>query len=162
MVSFTKNRAAHHNYQRTNEARDHYSSAESCAACSQASFGGVAGRFDYVGSVMGRSRDGFREHSQENTERLFGAAGYRFNEYLENRFYLTLDHVDRQLPGGLTKQELDDNPQQANPAAVTEDFNKKWNLIRVADKISFRNDGKGDWDRLPPVVSSLFSIKAAH
>lgn len=32
----------------------------------QVTFGSVAGRFDYIGSVMGRSRDGFREHSQEN------------------------------------------------------------------------------------------------
>lgn len=109
---------------------------------SQASFGGVAGRFDYVGSVMGRYRDGFREHSRENTERLFGDVGYRFNEHLENRFYVTLDHVNRQLPGGLTKEELNDDPRQANADAVAEDFNKKWDLVRLADKISYRNDAR--------------------
>jgi iron complex outermembrane recepter protein len=106
----------------------------------QVSFGGVAGRFDYVGSLMGRYRDGFREHSTENTERIFGDAGYKFSEHLENRFYLTLDRVDRQLPGGLTKEELNDDPRQANADAVAEDFNKKWELIRLADKISYRND----------------------
>ena len=31
----------------------------------QISGGGVAGPFDYIGSVMGRYRDGFREHSTE-------------------------------------------------------------------------------------------------
>ena len=108
----------------------------------QVSFGGVADRFDYVGSVMGRYRDGFREHSQENTERLFGDVGYKFSDHLENRFYVTLDRVDRQLPGGLTKQELKDDPQQANADAVAEDFNKKWGLVRLADKISYRNDGR--------------------
>ena len=108
----------------------------------QVSFGGVAGRFDYVGSAMGRSRDGFREHSAENTERLFGNVGYKFSDHLENRFYLTLDRVDRQLPGGLTKQELEDDPRQPNAVAVAEDFNKKWDLIRLADKLSFRNDGR--------------------
>ena len=108
----------------------------------QVSFGGVAGRFDYVGSVMGRSRDGFREHSAENTERLFGNVGYKFGDQVENRFYVTLDRVDRQLPGGLTKQELKDDPRQPNADAVTEDFNKKWDLIRLADKFSFRNDGR--------------------
>jgi len=107
----------------------------------QATFGGVAGRFDYVGSVMGRDRDGFREHSTENTERIFGDVGYKFSDDLENRFYLTLDRVDRQVPGGLTKEELKDNPQQANADAVAEDFNKKWDFVRVADKISYRNDG---------------------
>lgn len=107
----------------------------------QVTFGGVADRFDYVGSVMGRSRDGFREHNRENTERIFDDMGYRFSDYLENRFYLTLDRVDRQLPGGLSKQELNDDPRQANADAVAEDFNKKWNLIRLADKISYRNNG---------------------
>jgi iron complex outermembrane receptor protein len=91
---------------------------------------------------MGRSRDGFRDHSQENTERIFGDVGYRFSDHLENRFYVTLDRVDRQLPGGLTKQELKDDPQQANADAVAEDFNKKWSLVRLADKISYRNDGR--------------------
>jgi iron complex outermembrane receptor protein len=108
----------------------------------QVSFGGVAGRFDYIGSVMGRSREGFREHSQENTERIFADVGYRFSDHLENRFYLTLDRVDRQLPGGLTKEELQDDPRQSSADAVAEDFNKKWSLVRLADKISYRNDGR--------------------
>jgi iron complex outermembrane receptor protein len=107
----------------------------------QVTFGGVAGRFDYVGSVMGRSRDGFREHSTEDTERIFGDVGYKFSDHLENRFYVTLDRVDRQLPGGLTKQELNDNPQQANEDAIAEDFNKRWEFVRLADKISYRNNG---------------------
>jgi iron complex outermembrane receptor protein len=85
----------------------------------QVSFGGVD-LFDYVGSVMARSRDGFREHNRENTERLFGDVGYKFSDHLENRFYVILD---RQLPGGLTRQELNDNPRRANPDAFTEDFN---------------------------------------
>jgi iron complex outermembrane receptor protein len=107
----------------------------------QVTFGGVAGQFDYIGSVMGRYRDGFREHSTENTERIFGDLGYKFSDHLENRFYVTFDHVDRQLPGGLTKQELNDDPQQANADALAEDFNKKWEFVRLADKISYRNNG---------------------
>lgn len=107
----------------------------------QLSFGGVAEGFDYVGSIMGRYRDGFRDHSTENTERIFGDLGSRFSDHVENRFYVTLDRVDRQLPGGLTKQELKSAPQQANADAIAEDFNKKWNLVRLADKISYRNDG---------------------
>jgi len=107
----------------------------------QVTFGGVQGLFDYVGSAMGRYRDGFRDHSTEDTERIFGDLGYRLNEHLENRFYLTLDRTDRQLPGGLTKEQMDANPRQANAEAVTEDFNKKWGFLRLADKVSYRNDG---------------------
>ena len=107
----------------------------------QITFGGVADRVDYIGSIMGRYRDGFREHATENTERIFGDVGYKFSDHLENRFYLTLDHVNRQLPGGLTKQELNDDPEQANAIAVAEDFNKKWEFVRLADKLSYRKDG---------------------
>ena len=88
---------------------------------------------------MGRYRDGFREHSTENTERIFGDVGYQISDHLENRFYLTLDRVDRQLPGGLTKEEMNDNPEQADPIAVAEDFNKNWTFLRLADKLSYRN-----------------------
>jgi iron complex outermembrane receptor protein len=109
------------------------------------SSGGFEGPVDYVASLMGRYREGFRDHSEENTERFFGDIGYRFNDNLENRFYLTLDRVDRQLPGGLTKQEMKDDPQQANSDAIEQDFNKKWDLIRLADKISFR-DANQDFD----------------
>ena len=107
----------------------------------QLTSGGFQGPFDYVASVMGRYRDGFREHSEENTETFFGDVGYKFNENLENRFYLTLDRTDRQLPGGLTKQQLNDDPQQANEDAIEQDFNKKWTFMRLADKISYRKDG---------------------
>ena len=107
----------------------------------QLTSGGVQGPFDYVASAMGRVRDGFREHSQENTERFFGDVGYKFNENLENRFYLTLDRTDRQLPGGLTKQQLNDDPQQANEDAIEQDFNKDWTFMRLADKLSYRNEG---------------------
>lgn len=108
----------------------------------QISGGGFSGPLDYVASLMGRYRDGFRDHSQENTERFFGDLGYRLNDHLENRFYLTFDHVDRQLPGGLTKDEMNDDPRQANPTAVMEDFNKKWDFVRLADKLSYRSEDR--------------------
>ena len=103
--------------------------------------GGVTGPFDYIGSVMGRYRDGFREHSAEDTERFFGDVGYKINEQLENRFYITLDRVQRQVPGGLTKDEMEEDPRQADPAAIAEDFNKRWTLMRLADKLSYKDDG---------------------
>ncbi len=107
----------------------------------QITSGGVSGPFDYVSSLMGRYRDGFRDHSRDNTERFFGTLGYKIDDHLENRFYLTFDHVDRQLPGGLTKDEMNANPEQANEDAVAQDFNKKWEFVRLADKISYRNNG---------------------
>ena len=106
----------------------------------QLTFGGAINNFDYIGTAMGRYRGGFRDHSTEDTERIFGDLGYKISDQLENRFYVTLDRTDRQLPGGLTKEEMNDNPEQADPIAIREDFNKDWTFLRLADKLSFRND----------------------
>ncbi len=107
----------------------------------QASAAGVDGPVDYYASVMSRYRDGYRDHSRENTELFFGDLGYKIDDYLENRVYLTMDHTDRQLPGALTKQEMNQDPTAADPDAVAQDFSKAWTYFRFADKISYVKDG---------------------
>jgi iron complex outermembrane receptor protein len=102
--------------------------------------GAVEGLLDQFGSIGFRERDGFREHSREDTEILFADLGYKFSDQVENRFYLTLDRTNRNLPGGLTKSEMEDAPSQANPLAIAEDWNKEWNYIRLADKLSIRTE----------------------
>ena len=100
--------------------------------------GTVEGPFDEFGAIGFRAREGFREHSRENTEILFANLGYKFSEQVENRFYLTTDRTNRNLPGGLTKSEMENDPTQANPLAVTQDWNKEWIYIRMADKLTVR------------------------
>jgi iron complex outermembrane receptor protein len=107
----------------------------------EASSAGVDGPFDYYVSASGRYRDGFREHSREDTELLFGNFGYKISDNLENRFYLTLDRTDRQLPGGLTQEQMAANPQQDDPNADIFDYKKEWYYLRLADKISYENNG---------------------
>ena len=79
--------------------------------------GAVVGKFDEFGAIGFRERDGFREHSREDTEIFFADLGYKFSDHVENRFYLTLDQTNRNLPGGLTKSQMEDDPSQANPLA---------------------------------------------
>ena len=102
--------------------------------------GAVEGQFDEFGAIGFRAREAFREHSRENTEILFADLGYKFSEQVENRFYLTLDRTDRNLPGGLTKSEMENAPTQANPLATAQDWNKEWSYVRLADKLSIRSD----------------------
>jgi iron complex outermembrane receptor protein len=68
--------------------------------------------------------------------------GYKINDNLENRVYIAVDHTGRDLPGALTKQQLDDDPTAADPDAITQDFDKEWVYTRIADKISFAKDGQ--------------------
>src|SRR5215813_735869 len=102
--------------------------------------GAVQGQFDEYGAIGLRSREGFREHSPENTEILFADFGYKFSDHVENRFYLTMDRTNRNLPGGLTKSEMESDPTRANPLAVAQDWNKEWTYIRMADKLTIRTD----------------------
>jgi iron complex outermembrane receptor protein len=108
----------------------------------QASTGGVDGPLDYYVSISGRYRDGYREHSQENTEMLFSDFGYKISNRLENRFYLIADQTDRQLPAALSLEQMDQNPQQAEPVAISEDFRKDWTYLRLADKLTYEFGGE--------------------
>jgi iron complex outermembrane recepter protein len=108
----------------------------------QVSSGGVDGPVDYYVSVTGRTREGYREHSYENTEDLFSDIGYKFNNNLENRFYLTVDQTDRLLPGGITKEQMEQDPRQVDPLSIAQDLNKQWYYLRLADKVSFKTDSE--------------------
>jgi iron complex outermembrane receptor protein len=107
----------------------------------EASAAGVVGNFDYYASLSGRYREGYRAHSQENTELFFTDLGNKINDNLENRFYLTVDQENRQLPGGLTQSQMQSDPQQADPLAAPQDYSKQWYYVRLADKISYEKDG---------------------
>jgi iron complex outermembrane recepter protein len=104
------------------------------------SSGSVQGKFDEFGAISFREREGFRDHGREDTEILFADFGYKFSEQVENRFYLTLDRTNRNLPGGLTKSQMESDPTQANPLAIAQDWNKLLSNVRLADKLSFRTE----------------------
>ena len=106
----------------------------------QATAGGVVGPFDYYVSLTGRYREGYRDHSEESTELLFGDFGYKMSGNLENRLYLIADKTDRQLPGALSLQQMDSAPKQAEPVAITENFRKDWQYVRFADKLAYTSD----------------------
>ena len=102
--------------------------------------GAVQGKFDEFGAIDFREREGFREHSREDTEIFFTDFGYKFNDQVENRFYFTLDRTNRNLPGGLTKSEMESDPTQANPLAVAQDWDKLLSNVRLADKLTFQTE----------------------
>lgn len=133
----------------------------------QISSGQVLGPFDYYVSLSHASQDGFRDHSQQNTQRFFANFGYRISKNLETRFYVTYIQTDSELPGNLTKLQLEDNPQQAqrvpsflrfDPSVarfdnVTSNWKRDFELLRIANKTTYQS---GD-QRLS--LSSFWSYK---
>ncbi len=132
-------------------ARFEYGSFETYRA--QLSSGGVMGPFDYYLSLSHFSTDGFREHSQQNNQRLFANLGYRISPELETRFFITYAQTDSELPGELTKEQLEDDPRQASrvpaflrgfqPVArfdyVTSNWKRDFELFRIANRTTWQS-----------------------
>ncbi|HTI72784.1 MAG TPA: TonB-dependent receptor [Candidatus Limnocylindria bacterium] len=102
--------------------------------------GGVEGDFDYFASITGRRLDGFRAHSREDTEDLFANVGWKITEHIENRVFLTLARTDRLLPGGLTQDQLNNDPKYVDPESIEANLSKEWQYMRVADRVTYQQD----------------------
>ena len=105
----------------------------------QITSGGVDGPFDYFVSISGRYSGGWRDHSQDSAEILFSDFGYKFNTSLENRFYFISDQTDRALPGALSLEQMQQNPQQAQVPAEAQNWRKDWYYFRFGDKLSYQS-----------------------
>jgi len=124
-------------------ARFEYGSFESYRA--QVSSGGASGPFDYYISLSHSSQDGFREHSQQNSQRLFANFGYRLSPEWETRFYVTYVQTDSELPGAITKAQLEDDPRvaQRNPLfppvdVVLSNWKRDFELFRIANRTTWQ------------------------
>ena len=119
----------------------------------QLSSGAVLGPFDYYLSLSHFSTDGFREHSQQNNQRLFANFGYRISPELETRFFITYTQTGSELPGELTKEQLEDDPRQASrvpaflrgfqPVArfdyVTSNWKRDFELFRIVNRTTWQS-----------------------
>ena len=113
-------------------ARVEYGSFQSFRA--QLSSGLVIGPFDYYVSLTTGFTDGFREHSKQANFRIFSNVGYRPSEELETRFYFTYVLTDSELPGALTKEQMEQDPRQAAQTNVTNNWKRDYYQIRLANK----------------------------
>lgn len=123
----------------------------------QVAVAGQSGAADGYLSLTGFAQDGYRDHAQQETYRLFGNAGYRFSDTLDGRVYLT--HVDTrsELPGSLTLAEARSNPRAAAPANVSNDQRRDFRLDRLAGKLAWT---PADGQEL--MLSAFYARKSLH
>ncbi|MES2982675.1 MAG: TonB-dependent receptor [Verrucomicrobiota bacterium] len=110
--------------------------------------GYTEGSKDLYYSLSHASQSGYRDHAEQSAQRLFSNFGIRLREDLETRFYLAAVHTDSELPGSLTKAELEANPRQADGSifgALNFDNRRDFELLRVANKTTL-HDGDNTWD----------------
>lgn len=110
----------------------------------QVALAGQRGSADGYLSVTGFAQDGFRDHAEQENYRLFANAGFRFDDALAARVYLT--HVDTRsaLPGSLTFAEFASEPTQAAPGNLTLDQRRDFRLDRIAATLRWSPDDKRD------------------
>ncbi|MCI0623559.1 MAG: TonB-dependent receptor, partial [Acidobacteria bacterium] len=95
----------------------------------QLSSGGVHGPFSYFVSASDTELDGYRAHSQQGRQRVFGNVGWRLDERTELRLDLIYANVAEKLPGSVTRDEFRADPRQANPVNVQQDQGRFYNYV---------------------------------
>ena len=104
------------------------------------STGGVKGDLDYFVNVSTFSQDGFRDHARQDAKRANTNIGYRINPDLETRFYFGYANSKSELPGNLTKAQLESDPSQAFLNPLTLQQKRDIEVMRIANKTTFRMD----------------------
>jgi iron complex outermembrane recepter protein len=99
--------------------------------------GAVFGEADAYASFTQQQQDGFRDHAEQNNQRLFTNVGWRWSDTIETRFYVTAVKTNSELPGNLTKAQLEANARQAAAGNISLDQHRDYELLRVANKTTF-------------------------
>jgi len=98
------------------------------------------GPFDLLLDASSHFLDGFREHAQENSEKVFSSLGYRISEWAENRLYLFWGRLSQNNPSSLTQEEMLANPKQTDPESIAQNWGKQWDYFRLADRFVLKGD----------------------
>jgi len=95
---------------------------------------------DALVTVEGKRWDGYRAHNAQDRAGLYGNAGFGFGDGLRTRFYLTALQNDQELPGSLTRSQLDADPDRASQAAVDGNYQLDVDTARLANRTSWQID----------------------
>ncbi len=103
----------------------------------QVSAGTVAGSFDGLVTVEARHWDGYREHQTQDRQSVYANGGWQFADTANTRLYLSYINNDQDLPGGLTRAQWEDDPEQANPDNLLGNFQLNVETWRIANRTTW-------------------------
>jgi iron complex outermembrane receptor protein len=84
------------------------------------SSGQVVGNWDYFVAASTQARTGFQAQSHGEARGVIANLGYKFSPSLQTRFYFRYRQTDNEQPGALTVAQVEQDPRQANPVALTQ------------------------------------------
>lgn len=116
--------------------------------------GRVFDNSDLFLSLTGTTSAGFRQHDDQENVKFNGNIGAALSDTAETRFYLSGNVIDQELPGSVSLATALNNPEAADPSAITSDWHRNIRSVRMANKTTF---DIGDNDKLD--VGAFASLK---
>lgn len=101
----------------------------------RASAGAAGARLDGLVTLEGRDWDGYRDHSGQRRWGVYGNAGWLLSRAVELRLFGTYAESELDLPGALTRDEVDSDRGQASREALGGDYGKDLTSRRLAARV---------------------------
>jgi iron complex outermembrane receptor protein len=94
--------------------------------------GQVHGPFDLYGSYTSVDLNGYRDHGDQIRHRVYTTFGYDLGGGTTMRLDVSYTHNDENLPGALTRDELERDPRRADPSNVAQRAARRYDYTRGA------------------------------
>lgn len=102
----------------------------------RATIGGATETLDGLVTVEGKNWDGYRDHSGQERFGLYANGGWQPSAATGVRVFANYVDNDQNIPGALTRDEVNTDPDQASPAALDGDYGKLVKTARLAGKVT--------------------------
>lgn len=103
----------------------------------RASIGAAGERLDGLLTVEGRRYEGYRDHSSQSRIGVYSNVGFKLSDDLELRLFGAYLDSDLELPGALTRSEIDSDPNQASAQALGGNYGKELLTRRLAARMEW-------------------------
>lgn len=90
--------------------------------------------FNGLVTLEGKQWEGFREHNKQERFGLYANAGMEPAHAVTTRFYATYLDNRQELPGSLSRAQVEEDRDQANPSAIGGNFQVDVVTARIANK----------------------------
>ena len=93
-------------------------------------------------SITGLKSNGFRIHADNESYKFNSNYGIKFSENVETRFYFTVNHIELELPGTVSRSVALNNPESSLTTVSTSNQHRDILSFRFSNKTTF-DLGKG-------------------
>lgn len=97
----------------------------------QLKFGGRSGDFGYLIDVFRTDQEGFRVHSSNHSTGFHSKFTYTIDDRSQLTTIASYEQLDQETPGPLTKEQFEENPEQADPVFIENEVRSKVDEFRL-------------------------------